>query len=90
MRAFEGASWPTSVAVLSYGKGEDVVMNLFIFFVFADDPPVDGRFAGWYQLEYTTATTTPAAGELGRTAATSTTTAKSDRRAESNIAIIGR
>jgi len=68
-------------------------MNLFIFFVFADDPPVDGRFAGRYQLEYTTATATPTAGGgLGRAAATATATdrrVESDRRIKSDF-IIGR
>lgn len=87
MRAFEGADWPTCAAALSYG--EDVVMNLFIFFVFADDALVDGRFAGRYQLEYTTATTTPAAGGgLGRAAATPTARAKSDRRVGSGVVVI--
>lgn len=43
MRAFESAGWPTNVSALPYG--EDVVMDLFIFFVFADDP-VDGCFNG--------------------------------------------
>lgn len=61
-KAFKSAGWPTSMAL----HGEDVVMNLFIFFVFAD--PVDG-FAGRYQLEYTPAI--PAGGLVGR-AATST------------------
>lgn len=65
MKAFKSAGWPTSVAL----HGEDLVMNLFIFFVFAD--PVDGSI-GMYQLEYTTATSTSTTGS-GLFGATSTT-----------------
>lgn len=93
MKAFESAGWPASAAL----HGEDAVMNLFIFFVFAD--PVDG-FAGTYQLEYTTTTSTttptptptptPAAGGglVGRAAATAAAES-SGRRLESDIVGIG-
>lgn len=82
MRAFESAGWPTS--------GEDVVMDLFIFFVFADDP-VDGCFTGRYQLEYTTATASPIVGDRATAAAATATStaAKSDRLVESGI-VVGR
>lgn len=81
MRAFESAGWPTSSVSL---HGEDVVMDLFIFFVFAD-PVVDG-FAGTYQLEYR-ATATPAAsgGLSGRRAAAES----SNRRFESGVDGVG-
>lgn len=83
MKAFESAGWPTSVAL----HGEDVVMNLFIFFVFAD--PVDGSL-GMYQLEYTTATAISAAGGglVGRTTTSTTTAAPSGRRLRSGVVSI--
>lgn len=89
MKAFESAGWPTSLAAtLPYG--EDVVMNLFIFFVFADDP-FDGCFPGRYQLEYTTATSSSAAGGgFVRAAATTSAATESDRLVESDTVIVGR
>ena len=68
VRAFKSADRATIMAL----HGENVVMILFIFFVFADPT---NNYPGTYQLEYAAARTT----ELTATDDRSTRTAESDK-----------